>query len=227
MKLKDKFNLSHVAGFFVGVVITVIFNWIVFKDPKRITAPGVAALVAICTFTLALWSAFKVENWLKSKVNDEAFNRTLKILELIEGFHGMLQPLTSSISDIMSSEYQRDDQDKLKKEKTRVCINEIYSLGSSFMMKIKTLQYWNVKFTDDASIYLSTIQKELIDLVKNCELILQHVEINSTPVNDELRNNANTNYLKISAAIIQITSLSYDEIFNKDSFTSFSKKVDQ
>ncbi len=71
MKFKNKFNLSHVAGFFVGVVVTVAFNWIVFKEPKRVTAPGVAALVAICTFTLALWSAFKVNKWVASKVNEK------------------------------------------------------------------------------------------------------------------------------------------------------------
>ncbi|HGG8858678.1 TPA: hypothetical protein ACJJWP_004377, partial [Enterobacter roggenkampii] len=67
MKIKDRFNLSHVVGFFVGVVVTVIFNWVVFKDPKRITAPGVAALVAMSTFTLALWSASQVREWLSNK----------------------------------------------------------------------------------------------------------------------------------------------------------------
>ena len=51
MKIKDRFNLSHIFGFVVGIVTTIAINWIPFKDPKRVTAPGLAALVALCTFS--------------------------------------------------------------------------------------------------------------------------------------------------------------------------------
>ncbi|WP_438443170.1 hypothetical protein [Kluyvera georgiana] len=81
MKIKDRFNLSHIFGFVVGIVTTIAINWILFKDPKRVTAPGLAALVALCTFSLALWSAFKVDKWLNSKVNEKAFKRTEEFLD--------------------------------------------------------------------------------------------------------------------------------------------------
>ena len=53
--------------------------------------------------------------------------------------------------------------------------------------------------------------------MKNSQLVLEHVQNNNTPVSDELTMNINTNYLKISATILQLTSFSYDEIFDKDS----------
>lgn len=81
MTLKYRLNLSHVMGFFAGVFFTVIFNWFVFKDPKRVTAPGVAALIAACTFTLALWSAFKVNRWVNAKVNEKGFRKCEEILD--------------------------------------------------------------------------------------------------------------------------------------------------
>lgn len=54
-------------------MVTVVLLWILYKDPTRITAPALAALTAMCTFLLALWSAFKVNKWLNSKVNDSAY----------------------------------------------------------------------------------------------------------------------------------------------------------
>ncbi|HHH1497821.1 TPA: hypothetical protein ACPZSC_004261, partial [Yersinia enterocolitica] len=78
---KLKFYLSHVLFFFFGVMVTVVLLWVLYKDPTRITAPALAALTAMCTFLLALWSAFKVNKWLNSKVNEKAFKRTEEFLD--------------------------------------------------------------------------------------------------------------------------------------------------
>lgn len=112
MKTKDRFNLSHVIGFFVGIVVTVIFNWIVFKDPKRITAPGVATLVAMCTFTLALWSAFKVNKWLNSKINETAYKQAEISMELLRNviidlFHISHCFKRLRIANVKNGEYER------------------------------------------------------------------------------------------------------------------------
>ncbi|HDL7335442.1 TPA: hypothetical protein PXN07_000646, partial [Yersinia enterocolitica] len=82
-KSKFDFRLSHILFFFFGVMVTVVLLWVLYKDPTRITAPALAALTAMCTFLLALWSAFKVNKWLNSKVNDAAFKQTEKIIETI------------------------------------------------------------------------------------------------------------------------------------------------
>lgn len=75
MKLNRISISSFIVGVFCGTVLTLVFNWIIFKSPKTVTAPGVAALLSICTFSLALWSAFKVDKWLKNKINETAFKK--------------------------------------------------------------------------------------------------------------------------------------------------------
>ncbi len=74
-KLKFYFRLSHILFFFFGVMVTVVLLWVLYKDPTRITAPALAALTAMSTFLLALWSAFKVNKWLDSKSKDAAFQK--------------------------------------------------------------------------------------------------------------------------------------------------------
>lgn len=226
MKLKDKFNLSHVAGFFVGVVVTVIFNWIVFKDPKGVTAPGVAALVAMCTFTLALWSAFKVNKWLDNKVNDAAFNQALRILEHFEGFHEKLTPLTSAISDISRIEKPLSEADEIKIEKASLAIKDMMTFGTLFFMKIKTRRYWKIKFTTTATNIISELEKELICIIKNSKLILEHAQEGNLSEREDIIERINNSYFIIAAKLDLIISLSYDEIFDENSFTSPSKKVD-
>lgn len=83
MNKKNIFNLSHIIGFFIGVLVTIIINWLLFKDPKKITAPGVASLVAICTFSLALYSAYQVKKWLNSKINETAFKKSDEFLSIL------------------------------------------------------------------------------------------------------------------------------------------------
>ncbi|MCE9891452.1 hypothetical protein LZ634_22565, partial [Kluyvera intermedia] len=200
-----------------GSISTILFNLVVNKDPFKIDSDSISALANVGTFLVALIAALQVNKWLNSKINDTAFKQTVSILEIIEGFHGKLHPLTSSISDIMSLEYPKQEHDKIKIEKAKICINEMHSLGTAFIMKIRTLRHWKVNLTNNAHLYLSSLEKELIELMKNSQLVLEHVQNNNTPVSDELTMNINTNYLKISATIIQLTSFSYDEIFDKDS----------
>lgn len=145
MKFKNKFNLSHVAGFFVGIVVTVIFNWIVFKDPKRVTAPGVAALVAMCTFTLALWSAFKVNKWLNSKINETAYKQAEMSMELLRNiiidlFHisGCFNRLRTA--NETNGEYKRLLED-LKPRYERFMEN-----FNSFIIVTDSLSSWNIIF---------------------------------------------------------------------------------
>lgn len=212
-----KIKPSHIIVFVAGSISTILFNLVVNKEPFKIDSDSISALANVGTFLVALIAALQVNKWLNSKINDTAFKQTVSILEIIEGFHGKLHPLTSSISDIMSLEYPKQEHDKIKIEKAKICINEMHSLGTAFIMKIRTLRHWKVNLTNNALLYLSLLEKELIELMKNSQLVLEHVQNNNTPVSNELTMNINTNYLKISATIIQLTSFSYDEIFDKDS----------
>ncbi|WP_129343886.1 hypothetical protein [Enterobacter roggenkampii] len=116
MKIKDRFNLSHVVGFFVGVVVTVIFNWVVFKDPKRITAPGVAALVAMSTFTLALWSASQVREWLSNKINETGYKQCELIIEKLRRIIVNLYYIRHFFTRLRGANKNNGEFDRIAKE---------------------------------------------------------------------------------------------------------------
>lgn len=143
MKLKDNFNLSHVIGFFVGVVVTVIFNWIVFKDPKRVTAPGVAALVAICTFSLALWSASQVKKWLNNKINETAYKQAEISMELLRAIIIDLFNVSSHLKRLMEANQHNGEYARILDNLKPIhesCIENINKL----IVVIELLPSWNI-----------------------------------------------------------------------------------
>lgn len=70
-------------GLLVGVFSLIILNFFINNNLINFTAPGVAAFVSLCTFTLALWSAYKVNRWMNSKINEKAFKKCEEIIETI------------------------------------------------------------------------------------------------------------------------------------------------
>ncbi|HDM8089357.1 TPA: hypothetical protein PXN44_000127 [Yersinia enterocolitica] len=161
-KLKFDFRLSHILFFFFGIVVTVIVLWILYKDPTRITAPALAALTAMCTFLLALWSAFKVNKWLNSKVNDSAYKQTEKILESISKIHFASRVILNDCkliykSDLISAVHSQiksvnenaietlEHKSKSIEKHTQIC-NEM-----NLQLQILTyeLPMWNIKLKDE------------------------------------------------------------------------------
>lgn len=222
MKIKDRFNLSHVVGFFVGIVVTIIFNWIVFKDPKRITAPGVAALVAMCTFTLALWSALQVKEWLATKKKEAGFNHTIKILEIIEKSHEDIDPLYQQCNNIKITTKQFGEitlsEGQVKNLKDN--INKVELFCNRLAMSLGMLKYWNIEIRPDN---LQRI-RAFIEHLRNANIILDGIISFQKNVDkkiqevDEIHKNAFQN----ANAFLQY---SYDDIFIP--LTSPSKKVDK
>lgn len=104
MKFLIDFLKSKAMAFAAGVLISYAFNFLMYKDHTRITAPGLAALTAFCTFSLALYTASKVKEWLDVKINDTAFRQTEKIMNIIENSHEDIDPLYREFSDINKDE---------------------------------------------------------------------------------------------------------------------------
>ncbi|WP_338629057.1 hypothetical protein [Yersinia intermedia] len=154
---KLKFYLSHILFFFFGVMVTVVLLWVLYKDPTRITAPALAALTAMCTFLLALWSAFKVNKWLNSKVNDAAFKQTEKIIETIAEIMihiSKIKPnqlIVKNISNIITNS---------EKEPIKNICNELKTIDSlidRLSIQINGLKYFNAELTKDGEAYLDGI----------------------------------------------------------------------
>lgn len=224
MKLKDKFNLSHVEGFFVGVVVTVLFNWIVFKDPKRVTAPGVAALVAICTFGLALWSALKVNKWLDNKVNETGFKQTEKILEHLEQFRDKVTPITTKVDNIiaLSTAYTKPEFDTETHEEHIKLAENLECYCDNFTIKIFMLKHWGVELSSNANVLI-------VDFIKHLRECISIFKLYNNCTNmDEHKQKMGDFKANISIAYRQfdeLTNLSYNDIFIHK-VTSPLKKVD-
>lgn len=73
MKNTNLTNLHLLAAFFTGIIATHTFYYLVYKNPKVVTAPGLTSLIAFCTLTLGLITA---NTWLKSKIKDSAYKNT-------------------------------------------------------------------------------------------------------------------------------------------------------
>ncbi|WPO94196.1 hypothetical protein SFA32_14630 [Buttiauxella sp. HR94] len=212
MKRKNHLNISHIIGFFVGVVITIIFNWIVFKDPKRITAPGVTSLVAMCTFALALYSATQLKLWLNSKINDKAFKQTEKVLEYIEGSNEAVDPIYQQYK-ILKKTINMYGVVKFDSDSSALLIlnsQKLMTYCDNLTMSILMLKYWNVKLKEDSGKisdyigYLRDINKEMLKL-----------QYTNDP--DEFKNNISLIGKKFNASFQSLESLlksSYDQLFD-------------
>lgn len=231
MKIKDRFNLSHVVGFFVGIVVTVIFNWVVFKDPKRITAPGVAALVAMSTFSLALWSAFKVEKWLKSKVNEKAFKRT-------EEFLDSYVELALNIAKIYSiAKYiGKRTTDQIISDRT--IIRNINDFAPEYLNSILTLithentfKNWGIIFKHrNAHKKIMSRLTKITPIIRNINDIAYEFDNSTTQEKDANKMKAHSKIIiqyidSIYYSIDGIVKRGYSDIF-EHTITSPSKKVD-
>ncbi|HCD3049388.1 TPA: hypothetical protein NBM42_005773, partial [Klebsiella variicola] len=89
-EILNKLQPSHIAWLLAGVLLAEGFNWLLYKDIKRVTAPGLSSLVAVCALVLAIYSAFQVKKWMDNKVNETAFKKS-------EGFIDNLIQMNNNI----------------------------------------------------------------------------------------------------------------------------------
>ncbi|ENT2940262.1 MULTISPECIES: hypothetical protein [Enterobacteriaceae] len=77
----ERINLSHIRWMIIGVLLTELITWLLYKNPKKITAPGLSATVAVCALILALYSAYQVKKWVSGKVNEKGFKKCEAIID--------------------------------------------------------------------------------------------------------------------------------------------------
>lgn len=131
--------------FFLGGGVTIAINWWLFKDPKRVTAPGVSVFLASCTFALALYSASQVKKWLNSKVNEKAFKRTEEFLDEISNqalLSAKLQHLMYRIKNQkkFSNQIFSNINDELEP-----LLKDLSTSNTSQTLKTYTFAHWQVR----------------------------------------------------------------------------------
>ncbi|ELV2795181.1 hypothetical protein QNS20_001375, partial [Enterobacter ludwigii] len=82
--LLERLSLSHIRWMIIGVLLTEFITWILYKNPKKITAPGLSAIVAVCALILAVYSAYQVKKWVNGKVNEKGFKKCEAIIDNIQ-----------------------------------------------------------------------------------------------------------------------------------------------
>ncbi|MHA3545997.1 hypothetical protein [Yersinia enterocolitica] len=209
---KLKFYLSHILFFFFGVMVTVVLLWVLYKDPTRITAPALAALTAMCTFLLALWSAFKVNKWLNSKVNDAAFKQTEKVLGYIENSNKVVDPIHRNFLNIKTMESQFG-LFKFNENGTKELIilsKNVDTYCDDLSMSIMMLKYWNSELSKQGN-------KFIYDFINSLRLISKMI-LNLPDTNDaeEFKKNIigiedkfNESFSKLS----MVLKFNYNELF--------------
>ncbi|EOV8971945.1 hypothetical protein ACN6UN_001845 [Cronobacter turicensis] len=83
-RLMERLSLSHIRWMIIGFFITEFITWLLFKNPKKITAPGLSAMVAVFALILAIYSAYQVKKWINGKVNDKGFKKCEAIIDNIQ-----------------------------------------------------------------------------------------------------------------------------------------------
>lgn len=231
MKLKDKFNLSLVAGFFVGVIVTVAFNWIVFKDPKRVTAPGVAALVAGCTFSLALYTAMKVKKWMDIKHNDLAYKHTERIRDELISLSINLVKLSNTMffcnpNNIEISDTNRKQAIVKRNRDSLSEINEISNIqAATINVMLEFNPMYSVTLTGEGFLKLDKLIKDIASLTKkNRSFLLRTVEEQCDTSLVDIFKKLNDSMLSVTNGMDEVVKLSFEELF--DLSTSLSKKAD-
>lgn len=149
--LLDRFQLSHIRWMLIGILLTEFITWLLYKDPKKITAPGLSAMVAVCALFLAIYSAYQVKKWIYSKVNDKGFKKCEAIIDKIHEIailmlhvNPIINRLHNSNLVLLSGEDQKKIQDELMAfaEKLKVFSFEI---NTHYMH----LNIWGFEMSDD------------------------------------------------------------------------------
>lgn len=203
MNKKNHLNISHIVGFFFGVVVTVLINWIIFKDPKKITAPGVASLMAICTFSLALYSAFQLKKWVNSKVNEKAFKRSEELLDEFSTFILVVAKMQHFMLSIKKQQNYSEHAFSLMYDELSELQNNFVESNSSQLLIIHSFSHWGVKFIGrkyymKSRVHFSQINADCSDLLR---ILRKHKSSDSHRVKTEVVTQIQTLRSNISSRI--------------------------
>ncbi|RZN48088.1 hypothetical protein [Escherichia sp. E13S3] len=80
-ELLERFQLTHIRWMLIGILLTEFITWVLYKNPKKITAPGLSSIVAVCALCLAIYSAYQVKKWLNGKINEKGFKKCEAVID--------------------------------------------------------------------------------------------------------------------------------------------------
>ncbi|EMM2470541.1 TPA: hypothetical protein QHY55_005373 [Klebsiella pneumoniae subsp. pneumoniae] len=198
-EILNKLQPSHIAWLLAGVLLAEGFNWLLYKDIKRVTAPGLSSLVAVCALVLAIYSAFQVKKWMDNKVNETAFKKSEGFIDNLIQMNNNIVYLTVYIQILKmtnSNDAFEKVLDKISYHVENILIktSETYAFSSTF--KVWGIDYINIKSFDEINkklghqlgyLYSLTISNELtLETLNEKDIGLDKIENELRAINSKL-----------------------------------------
>ncbi|EMG0806828.1 hypothetical protein V4Y22_003580 [Escherichia coli] len=179
-KLLNKLEIIHIAFFLFGVIVTESITWLLFKDIKKITAPGLSAIVAVVALSLAIYSAYQVKKWVFSKINEKAFKRSEELLEEFAKMMIVLARLKYVMQRISQINKFSETNATSLKEELREIQNDYFMCISKQILITHTFSNWGVIFNykkqfDKVRYHLTESQSEGNEIRRRLYLIANSV----------------------------------------------------
>lgn len=170
----DRIILSHIAWMIAGVLLTEFITWLLYKNPKKITAPGLSAIVAVCALLLAVYSAYQIKKWINGKINEKGFKKCEAIMDKIQELAMAAVRINSVIDHLyitkkieVNENHYNNVIEKLNKEKEKV---------RESMLEMHThelhLKMWGFEISEKYS--LSNFNKILVSYLKSINLTIKN-----------------------------------------------------
>lgn len=213
----DRFKVSHIIWMFLGVFLTEFITWLLYKTPKKITAPGFSAVVAACALSLAVFSAYQVTKWTKGKINEKGFKKCETIIDKIQEIAMEVIKINFIIEQLFITKKVIINEGKYK-EVIENLNNEKEKLKET-LLEIHThelhLQIWGFEISKDYS--LKEFNEILVDFVAAINITIKNSKhlmlIGEYKEADKDRERYDSCLKRVSDFMDTINSSSFDDVF--------------
>lgn len=207
---------SHMLFMYLGAVI---FAWIDIWFFKKIEPSTITATASTITLGLAIYALAKVNEWIRTKKSEKAFERTTLFLDTLFKMKNAVQSAATSMQripykDLMDEDFSvfnefTIDDSKIKMDEAKTYNIELQSIMDSFFL-------WNVRLLRE---------KEVKSLIEKASFLSSHVSVlvvaakHNDPTKitekewDEIIEAIPEHLNKINSATEIIQQLNYDEMF--------------
>lgn len=153
--LLGRFSLSHIRWMIIGVMLTEFITWLLYKNPKKITAPGLSAIVAVCALILAVYSAYQVKKWINGKVNDKGFKKCESIIDKIQEIAMEMLKVNSEIGKLFQMNLVVIDESNhvLVMENLEKSIDNMKLLALELHTNAMHLNIWGFEIAENYNLF--------------------------------------------------------------------------
>ncbi|MEB8025551.1 hypothetical protein [Enterobacter hormaechei] len=193
----ERVKLLHIKSLIVGVLLTEFITWLLFKNPKKITAPGLSATVAVCALLLAIYSAYQVKKWVNSKINEKAFKRSEELLEEFLKLMVILARLKYALQHVAKTEKLTEKNALTLKEEINKIQDDYFICISNQILLIHSFSHWEIifkckKYWEKTRVHLTICQSECNTIREQLAMFTSNANQAKKLSNEDIKTLANS-----------------------------------